>query len=391
MMPEFVFALAAALICGAGAFAWWVIRSRGLQCWLPEYVRPRDPSGSIDVPLPDDETVHVFIAVCDHYEPEFGEPSDDVAMSRVQRWVTDYPRLLEQFRDCDGRKPQWTFFFPQDQYRPEYLDALAELCDDGFGDVDVHLHHGHDTPEGLRDKLESFRETLYHRHGLLRRDPVTGEIVYGFIHGDWALCNSGLDDSVCGVNDELTILQQTGCYADFTMPSAPSETQPRTINSIYYARDLGGRPKSHGRGIRASVGQPAPEDHLLMIQGPLLLDWSRRKFGFLPRTENADLHVGRPASWKRMQLWLRAGVHVAGRPNWKFVKLHTHGCNEENMDTLLSPAMQHFHVELAQQAERNPRFKYHYVTAWEMAQLVHQAEAGATTPLIGQPLPVATV
>ncbi len=65
-----------------------------------------------------------------------------------------------------------------------------------------------------------------------------------------------------------------------------------------------------------------------------------------------------------MQLWLQADVHVSGRPEWKFVKLHTHGRKDGNIDTWLGPEMQRFHEELAAQAKNNPLFRYHYVTAW---------------------------
>ena len=71
---------------------------------------------------------------------------------------------------------------------------------------------------------------------------------------------------------------------------------------------------------------------------------------------------------------------MQGRPNWRFVKLHTHGCKDGNIDMLLGPEMQAFHAELAVQRQANPRLRLHYVTAWEMALLVRQAEAGATTP-----------
>ena len=116
-----------------------------------------------------------------------------------------------------------------------------------------------------------------------------------------------------------------------------------------------------------------------MIQGPLELDWSRRKFGLIPRIENADLHAGFEPTWKRMQLWLKAGVHVAGQPNWVFVKLHTHGCKDGNIDMLLGDPTVRFHEELSRAAAAHPSFRYHYVTAWEMAQLVHAAERGETS------------
>lgn len=346
------------------------IRARNMQYWIGSYACPEEPR----LRWHPDDPVDVFIAVCDHWEPRCYDASDAQAFARVQRWREDYPRLFAAFHDVDGRPPQHTFFFPEDEYRPEYLDGIRPLMDQGYGDVDVHLHHHNDTAQLLRDKLEAFRETLYYRHGLLRRDPQTGEIVYGFIHGNWALCNSRPDRCLCGVDAELTVLQETGCYADFTLPSAPSATQTRTINSIYYAQDLPGKAKSHDRGIRARTGQAAPADHLLMIQGPLLPDWSNRRFGIVPRIENGDLHGGRPGSLRRLNLWMQAGVHVAGKPDWRFIKLHTHGCKDENIGTLLGESMQRFHRELGEFHRQHPNFRYHYVTAWEMAQLVHLAE-----------------
>lgn len=348
-----------------------------MQNWIGPYLR----SGSVRRTLAESPPVEALIAVCDHYEPECCGASRRTARERVARWVREYPRQFERFRDADGRPPQHTFFFPQDEYRPEYLDELANLCRRGFGDVDVHLHHDADTADALREKLAGFRDALRERHGLLRTDPATGQAAYGFIHGNWALCNSRPDGRWCGVDQELTVLRETGCYADFTLPSAPSPTQTRTINSIYYARDIPGRCKSHDSGIRARVGGAPPVESLLMIQGPLMLDWGRRKLGLLPRLENADIHAGRPATWERLQLWLRARVHVAGRPDVVFVKLHTHGCKDGNIDTWLGGEMQRFHEQLAVAAGRLPGFRFRYVTAWEMAQRVHELEgAGQATP-----------
>jgi len=325
----------------------------------------------------DDDCLDVFIAICDHFEPEWNHPTNDIAVARVQRWLEEYPALFSRYHDVEGRPPQHTFFFPQDQYAPRYLDRLAQLCNDGYGDVDVHLHHDADTSEQLGAKLDGFRETLWERHSLLRRDPATGEIVYGFIHGNWALCNSRPDGRWCGVNDEIDVLRATGCYADFTMPSAPSDTQTKTINSIYYAFNQPGRPKSHDIGVPARVGTAPPHDGLLLIQGPLMLDWRSRRLGLLPRIENGDLHASHPPTGRRLDLWLKAGVHVVGRKRQCFVKLHTHGAKDGNIDMLLGPRMQRFHEELALRAQADRRFRYHYVTAWEMAQLVHAAETGA--------------
>ncbi|MGC4049851.1 MAG: hypothetical protein QM757_10095 [Paludibaculum sp.] len=326
-----------------------------------------------------DAPVDVYLAVCDHYEPEWNRPEQSVSIEKVLRWQRDYPRLYGHIADDDGRPPQHTFFFPEDEYRPEYLDALKPLCEAGFGDVDVHLHHDNDTAAALEEKLAAFRDTLYHRHGFLRRDPETSEIVWGFIHGNWALCNSRPDGKWCGVDQELTVLLKTGCYADFTMPSAPSPTQTRTINSIYYAKDRPCQRKSHDHGIRAVAGRKAPDDHLLMIQGPLLPDWSSRKFGVIPRIENGDVTLGRPMTMRRFHLWRQAAVHVAGRPDSVFIKLHTHGCKDGNIDEWLGPNIVRFHEELAAYRQLHPNLRLHYVTAWEMAQHVKRLEGGAMT------------
>jgi len=46
-----------------------------------------------------------------------------------------------------------------------------------------------------------------------------------------------------GLNNEITLLRDLGCYADFTMPSGPSPTQSRTVNSIYWVTDDPERPR----------------------------------------------------------------------------------------------------------------------------------------------------
>src|SRR5262249_44028857 len=203
----------------------------------------------------------------------------------------------------------------------------------------------------------------------------TGELMYGFIHGNFALDNSRPDGSWCGVNNELDVLRETGCYADFTMPSAPDATQTRKINSIYYAVDDPERPKSHDWGTDVGAG-PAPANALLLVQGPLLLNWRRRKWGLLPRVENACLQGSQPPDIARLPLWLKARVRVAGRPDWYFVKLHAPGAMGASHEPLLGAPAVCFHEALARYAAQNPMFHYHYVTAREMVNLVKAAEAG---------------
>lgn len=368
---------------------------RNMHLWLPAYYgwkksKLTNPGPErkfpVSIPQPEaEETIDVFLAIGDHYEPQRGNAPTDVALKLVERWQEEYPRLFESFADHEGRPPQHTFFFPQDEYQPEYLDALKPLCEAGFGDVDVHLHHRNDTADQLAEKLEVFRDALFHRHGFLRRDPKTHDIVYGFIHGNWALCNSLPNGDWCGVDQELTVLKQTGCYADFTLPSAPAPAQIEIINSIYYAKDRPGERASHRYGVKAQVGYQPDLDELLMIQGPLLPDWKRPKWGVLPRIENGDVTGGRPGTIDRFESWLDANVTVAGQPNWKFIKLYTHGCTEANIETMLGQETVEFHAQLRDWFAARSNYRLHYVTCWEMAQLVHAAEQGQSWETVLKP------
>jgi hypothetical protein len=260
-------------------------------------------------------------------------------------------------------------------YNEVELEGLAELCRSGLGEVEIHLHHDGDTSENLRKTLLRFTELFAGRHGLLARNRDTGALAYGFVHGNWALDNSSPDGRCCGVNDEIGILRATGCYADFTMPSAPSPTQTRKINSVYYAVDNPREAKSHDTGSDVGTGV-VPADGLMMIQGPLLPNWRRRKWGIFPRIENGCLQGNQPPSTERLDDWLRARIQVPTRPDWYFVKLHTHGAPEGNQRMLLGEPMFAFHRALAARANENPEFQFHYVTAREMYNLARAAEAG---------------
>ncbi|MEQ1727813.1 MAG: hypothetical protein ABL982_05485, partial [Vicinamibacterales bacterium] len=217
--------------------------------------------------------VDVLFCITDHYEPDHGRPASEVQTQRVERWVDQYPKLARAFADSDGCAPQHTFFFPAEAYVAKQVALLAELCKSGLGEVEVHLHHGNDTAAGVRTTLSNFRDTLWREHGLLSTDEQ-GRVRYAFIHGNWALDNGGLDDRSCGVNNELSVLMETGCYADFTMPAAPEYPQSRIVNSIYYAKDDPG-PRSYDRGRPAIVGQSPASDELLLINGPLSVHLKR--------------------------------------------------------------------------------------------------------------------
>lgn len=345
-----------------------VIRQRNIQTWLWSFIRQ-----DWRAPAPEGVTRHVMFCFVDHYEPMWKQPDYETECRRVERWRQDYPKLCEGLKDADGRSPIHTFFYPEEEYRPEHLDKLVELCRMGLGEIDIHLHHDKDTEAGLREKLRRFTRTLVERHDALPIDPATGQVRWSFIHGNWALDNCHPTGYGCGVNNELIVLREEGCYADYTLPAAPDPCQTSTINQIYYATDDPHRSKSHDTGERVKVGGQ-PVGDLMLIQGPLGFMWRNRKFGLIPRIENADIRTSSPPTPERVDKWIETGIHVQGKPEWIFVKIHTHGTQERDMDTLLGPSMRRAYEHLQAKYNDGKNWQLHYTSAREMYNIVKAAE-----------------
>ena len=324
--------------------------------------------------------LNVAFCMVDHFEPFGGRADRSRAWGRVKSWIERYPAAVDRHFDSMENRPRHTFFYPEEEYDADCVNSLVGLCERGYGEVEIHLHHDHDTSEETRQKLLRFKELLAREHGLLSTDHDTGKIVYGFIHGNWALDNSRDDGRWCGVNDELSILQETGCYADFTLPSAPSDTQTNKINSIYYVVDHPDRPKSHNRGIDAQAGK-SDQNGLLIVQGPLGLNWRSRKLKILPRIENSSLTHDNPVTLDRAKLWVKLGPQMGDQGRWIFVKLHTHGCQERDMEYLLSEGLDMLYATLESCFNDGKNYVLHYVSAREMFNLIKALEANTAQRL----------
>lgn len=345
------------------------IRDKNLHTWLPSFLLQR--LGRLRSRR-EIKQRHVLFAFCDHYEPLWGHASLEVGEARVRFWVDSYPRLAEGFRDADGLSPKHSFFYPADQYHPRLLEPLTSLVRAGHGEVELHLHHDGDTRDTLREKLLEGLDKIG-SHGHFSRT-VDGRIRYAFIHGDWALANSRFG-RFCGVDDELMLLFETGCYADFTFPSAPDESQPSVINQIYWPNGDLRRARGHHQGKRARVGEEFG-DRLLMIEGPLAL---LPRLARVPlRLENAAVTAHDPGTPSRVASWIAQDIHVQGRDEWVFVKVHTHGAAEKEASSLLGEPGRAMHRELARHYNDGARWKLHYVSAREMYNIAMAAMAGET-------------
>jgi hypothetical protein len=340
-------------------------KTRYAHIWLPGYLRDRWARRN----RPPVERVWVMIA--DHFEPQWARADRDRALARVHTWSERWPKIADQHRDSAGRPAQYTFFYPQEEYRPELLDPLAEMTRAGIGDVEVHIHHDGEGEQDFVDRISSFIDVLHHRHGLLRKE--NGRLNFGFIHGDWALDNSGPGGRHCGLNNELLLLKQLGCYADFTFPAVPHCSQPRLVNTIYWATDDPGRPKSYDTGIPVTPGGEASGD-LLMVPGPLALNW--RGGRLLPRVETGELAAGNPVTVERVRLWVQSAPRINGDV---FVKLFAHGAREDNAEALLGRDLPFVLREL-ERLSLQSGFDLRYVSAWETRQAIDSAVGQVSRP-----------
>ncbi len=361
------------VVLGFAAVLAVLIVRRNAHLWLPAYVAGLRRRRARAAARARSDVVHVLFAFVDHFEPVV-KPGRDAAAKAgaMAEWAARYPELAARHRDSDGRPPRHTWTFPLETYEPAMLDKLVELCRQDLGEIEVHLHHDGDTSRTLGPKMREWLDQ-FARHGVATIDGVEGHR-FAFVHGNWCLDNARRDGRWCGVNDELILLRELGCFADFTGPAAPDSSQTRKINSIYYATDDPARPRSHDTGIDVAAGRE-PTGDLMIVQGPLLLDWSCRRYGVVPRIDNAAVTGTYPGTPRRIDGWVRLGIAVEGRPEWVFVKVHCHGANVADREACLGDAADRMFRHLEERYGADG-YRLHYVTAREMYNIIKAAEAG---------------
>jgi hypothetical protein len=320
--------------------------------------------------------VHLILALADHFEPAI-LPGDGRARApypeqerRLERWCDLYPKLADRWRDSAGRPFVHTYFYPAEQYDGGLVDRLAEHCHTGWGEIEVHLHHGSEIPdsaENTRRQLEQFRDLLVRKHGALSYWEGSGLPRYAFVHGNFALANSAAGRN-CGVDGEMQVLSETGCYADMTLPAAVFDpAQVAKINSIYECGLPLHERAPHRRGRDLEKGRP-PREFPIVVQGPLVPYFTGAGFHARMKIENAAITGRNPLSVQRLQLWKRAAVSVKGRPEWLFIKLHCHGMDPMQDEAVLGEPMRQFLQELTAGApERGETL--HFVTARELVNI----------------------
>ena len=243
----------------------------------------------------------------------------------------------------------------------------------------MHLHHDRQEPwpdneSTLRKKILNCLDA-YSRFGVFCLPD--GTRAYGFIHGDWALANSLKHGVHCGINDELSILKETGCYADFTFPIS-NEAQPKLANTLFYGQSRCAYPKGYDvHNTVAKVGNHRTKG-LLLIQGIIGLRWKSRKHLLKPSIEQSNVSITDLPVPKRIDYWVKKGIHVKGKPDWIFIKVHGHGASsvKEDREVLLNEHCDRMFSYLEKAYNDGKRFELHYVSAREIYNIIRAAEDG---------------
>jgi hypothetical protein len=308
--------------------------------------------------------VHVLLLFADHFEPSR-------QLTTTRDWLERYESVVARHRDAYGRPPQHTWFYPAEQYEPAILSALGTAVRSGFGEVEYHFHHDFDTAESLRPRLQAgldrFAEFGFNR-------TIDGRTRFAFAHGNFGLDNSN-GPFYCGVSNELSLLRDLGAFADFTFPSIYMSSQPPVVNRIFAARD-DARPKSYDRPLPLSALHTGEAD-LMIFEGPLVFAPTLNPRRLFLELDDADIHQGMPAADNRINRWLRANVHVEGRPEWVFIKLFAHGAGSpEDIEAVTGPEFDQMLTAFEQQYNDGKRYVLHYVTAREAYNVAMAAADG---------------
>jgi hypothetical protein len=336
------------------------VKKKRIDVWLNSYL-----GGLFRTVKTDNEPVDIMLLFVDHFE--LNGHAD-----RLEAWEVRYPKLAKKHKDSDGHHPKHTMFYAMDLMHEHELERLQHLVVEGVGEFELHWHHSHDTAETFVAKLNDAMD-IFHKYGYMKPYKDGQKACFSFIHGDWSLANSR-GENFCGVDNEIELLMQAGCYGDYTFPALFNEAQPPMINNIYYSSD-NHQQAAHYRGRNAKVGKPQENNEFMIFQGPLTINWLDWRHKWHPTIEDGDIsRFPTHDDPRRIDSWIRQKIHVEGRPNWQFVKIFCHGAQDHL--SVVSDTTDRMFSYLENKYNDGKKYRLHYVSAREAYNIVKAAEDG---------------
>lgn len=336
------------------------IKKKNMHIWLWSYVK-RNLKQDKKV----DEPIDILFLFVDHFELNNHE-------DRLDAWENRYPQLAKKHKDYDGEYPKHTFYYAMDLMQEHELSALQGLVKDRLGEFELHWHHSHDTEETFLQKIKEAM-TVFHKYGYMLPYEDGQTACFSFIHGNWSLGNSR-GAEFCGVDNEISLLQELGCYGDFTFPALFSVAQPSCVNAIYYCKDDESK-KSYDTGRPSKVGVSAQSDEFMIFQGALSINFKDWRHKWHPTIEDGDIYYSNThGDPKRIDAWVRQAIHVEGNKNWQFVKVFCHGAQDHKY--VVGPQTDKMFSYLESNYNDGKKYRLHYVTAREAYNIVKAAEDG---------------
>lgn len=192
---------------------------------------------------------------CDHFEPLRRDASGElVGLEAVTAWnearlQSRHLQKLSLFytsqwccsETADEPTPIIPRMLPFDDPRishlqPQDMEVASYLAEQPGLDMHVHVHHEWWTSSaysGIACTREQDSEALSSaiRGHLHRYEELWPAKNWCFIHGCWSLNAS--DTSVCRITDEMRLLLNLGCAADFTFPAGRTHCNPTVQHAPY--------------------------------------------------------------------------------------------------------------------------------------------------------------
>lgn len=315
--------------------------------------------------IPDDQK-HVIFIMVDHYE----HGCSATAAEKNRIWCEKFREISDRHCDDYGNGFRYTWFYPYDHHVDEIVADLSDMALNGYGEVEFHWHMGI-TPKN-KITLENYPEKLaeaiqwFQQFGAMVTEEENPRTAFAYIAGVWDLDASRKPFST-GLTNQIQVLHDLGCYADFTFSTIGTAAQPDKINSIYYVKDDVTAPKSHNTGTDAEVGKPV-DNEFMIFQGPIGIHCN----GSLEYGAIESDPCFRP---ERIPRWFEANIHVKGRPEWVFIKVYSHGVQSQKV--ILEYGMEEMLTALKKYCS-DRKIKLHYMTSREAYNVVKAAEAGKT-------------